>query len=149
MESVIRGLVVYVFLLLVFRVAGKRTLAQSTPFELVLLLIIAETVEGAIVDSDHSLTNAFLLIITLVGTSILLSVVKHHSKTAARWLDGLPVRVVRDGKWDDEVADMERVDREEVLQSGREGQGVGRMDQVAHAVVEHDGKISVVPSEDR
>ena len=145
MESVIRGVVVYVFLFLVFRIAGKRTLAQSTPFELVLLLIIAETVEGAMVDSDHSLTNAFLLITTLVGLSVLLSVIKHHSETAARWLDGLPVRVVRDGEWDQAVADRERVDESEVLQAARETQGLARMDEVAHATVEHDGKISIVP----
>ena len=147
MESVIRGVVVYVFLLLVFRLAGKRTLAQSTPFELVLLLIIAETIQGAIVDSDHSLTNGFLLIVTLVGMSIVLSVVKHHSETAARWLDGLPVRVVRDGEWDVEVSDRERVDRSEVLQEARRTQGVGRIDEVEHATIEHDGTISVVPRE--
>lgn len=147
MESVIRGVVVYVFLLLVFRLAGKRTLAQSTPFELVLLLIIAETIQGAIVDSDHSLTNGFLLIITLVGMSILMSVVKHHSATAARWLDGLPVRVVRDGKWDREVADKARVDEEEVLQEARRTHGLQRMDEILHATIENDGKISIVPRE--
>ena len=145
MESVIRGVVVYVFLLLVFRIAGKRTLAQSTPFELVLLLIIAETIQGAIVDSDHSLTNGFLLIITLVGMSIVLSVVKHHSPAAARWLDGLPVRVVRDGKWDREVADKARVDESEVLQEARRTHGLRRMDEIAHATIENDGKISIVP----
>ena len=145
MESVIRGVVVYAFLFLVFRIAGKRTLAQSSPFELVLLLIIAETTQEAMVDGDHSITNSFLLITTLIGISILLSVLKHRSETAARWLDGVPVRVVRDGKWDREVADKERVDRDEVLQSAREAQGLQRMDEIAHAAVENDGRISVVP----
>ena len=145
MESIIRGVIVYVFLLLVFRVAGKRTLAQSSPFELVLLLIISETIQQALVDSDHSITNGFLLILTLVGMSILLSVVKHHSDVASRWLDGLPVRVVRDGEWDQEVADKNRVDREEVLAAARCTQGLSRLDDVGHATVENDGRISVVP----
>lgn len=145
MESIIRGVLVYVFLFLVFRIAGKRTLAQSSPFELVLLLIISETIQQALVDSDHSVTNGFLLIMTLVGMSILLSVIKHHSETASRWLDGLPVRVVREGKWDQEVADKTRVDEAEVLSAARCTQGIGRMDDVAHATLENDGKISVVP----
>ncbi|MFX4689755.1 hypothetical protein ABTB16_20325, partial [Acinetobacter baumannii] len=71
MDSVLRALVVYAFLLIVFRIAGKRTLAQATNFELVLLLIISETVQEALVDQDHSVTNAFLLVVTLVGTSLL------------------------------------------------------------------------------
>ena len=147
MESIIRGVIVYVFLFLVFRIAGKRTLAQSSPFELVLLLIISETIQQALVDSDHSVTNGFLLILTLVGMSILLSVIKHHSETASRWLDGLPTRVVREAAWDQEVADKTRVDEAEVLAAARATQGITRMDDIGHATIENDGKISVVPRE--
>lgn len=147
MESILRGVVTYVFLFLIFRIAGKRTLAQTTPFELVLLLIISETTQQAMVDGDESVTNAFLLIMTLVGISIGLSVLKHHSKTAGKWLDGLPVRVLREGEWDQEAADQLRVDKEEVLAAGRATQGVPRMDAMAHATVENDGKVSVVPRE--
>ena len=147
MESIIRGLVTYAFLFLVFRFAGKRTLAQTSPFELVLLLIISETVQQAMVDSDHSVTNAFLLVMTLVGTSIFLSIVRHRSEAASRWLDGLPVRVVREAAWDQEVADQERVDSEEVLSAARCTQGIARMDDIGHATLENDGTISVVPRE--
>ena len=73
MDSVLRGLLVYFFLLIVFRISGKRTLSQTTSFDLVLLLIISETTQQAMVDNDHSITNGFLLIMTLVGTSILLA----------------------------------------------------------------------------
>ncbi len=55
MESVIRGLIVYFFLLLVFRVAGRRTLSEATTFDLVLLLIVSETTQEALVAEDHSL----------------------------------------------------------------------------------------------
>ena len=70
MESVIRALAVYVFVLVIFRIAGKRTLSQTSEFEFVLLLIIGETVQDALIDGDHSLTNAFVLITTLIGISI-------------------------------------------------------------------------------
>jgi len=149
MEAIIRGVVVYVFLLVVFRIAGKRTLAQTSPFEFVLLLIISETTQQAMVDNDHSVTNAMLLIVTLVGMSVLLSVIKHRSRTASAWLDGLPVRVVREGEWDQEAADKLRVDRDEVLAAARATQGLRRMDEVDHAAVENDGKISVVPREQK
>jgi len=76
MESVIRGVIVYIFLLIVFRLAGKRTLAQASNFELVLLLIISETTQQAMVDNDHSLTNSFLLILTLIACTVTLSWLK-------------------------------------------------------------------------
>ena len=149
MESVIRGVIVYAFLFLIFRIAGKRTLAQTSPFELVLLLIISETTQQAMVDSDHSVTNALLLITTLVGISIALSIVKHRSPTASRWLEGLPVRVIRDGTWDKEAGDRTRVDEADVLAAARMSHGLERMDQIKHAAVENDGTISIVPREAR
>lgn len=145
MESVIRGVAIYIFLWLVFRISGKRTLAQSSPFELVLLLIISEVTNQAMVDSDHSITNAFLLIMTLVGMSILLSVIKHYWPAANRLLEGMPLPVMKDGKLLDENMDKARVDKEEILTSARYTQGVTRMDEIQDATVENDGKISVVP----
>ena len=90
MESVLRGLIVYLFLLVVFRISGKRTLSQTTTFDLVLLLIISETTQQAMVDSDHSITNGFLLIATLVGTSILLGVLKQKFPKLDLLLEGQP-----------------------------------------------------------
>jgi uncharacterized membrane protein YcaP (DUF421 family) len=149
MESIIRGVAVYAFLFLIFRIAGKRTLAQTSPFELVLLLIISETTQQAMVDSDHSVTNAFLLIMTLVGLTIALSIIKHRSPAASRWLDGLPVLVVRDGAWDKDAADKMRVDEAEVMTAARTKHGLERMDEVKHAVVESDGTISIVSRDTR
>jgi len=70
MDLVIRGLAVYLFLLLIFRVSGKRSLRNATTFDFVLLLIIAETTQQALVGEDASLSGAFLLIVVLVGTDI-------------------------------------------------------------------------------
>lgn len=144
MESVIRALFVYFFLLVIFRIAGKRTLAQASSFELVLLLIISETTQEAMVDDDHSVTNAVVLISTLVGTSILLSVIKHYSPTASRWLEGLPFAVVRDGNELKEPMDKARVDHDEIMTAARQCEGAERFDQVKHAIVENDGKITVI-----
>ena len=145
MESVIRGVAIYVFLWLIFRISGKRTLAQTSPFELVLLLIISEVTNQAMVDSDHSITNAFLLIVTLVGMSVLLSVIKHYSPTATRWLEGMPLPLVKDASLLQENMDKARVDKDEILMAARYTQGVERLEDVKEATLENDGEISVVP----
>lgn len=145
MESVIRGLLVYAFLLLVFRVSGKRTLSQATSFDLVLLLIISETTQQAMVDDDHSITNGFLLIVTLVGTSVVLSLLKQRFPRLERWLDGTPLVIVEDGEllWD-RMGKL-RVDEGEVLEAARKHHGLERLDQIKYAIVERSGEITIVP----
>ena len=73
MDSVIRGAVVYLFVLLIFRIAGKRALSEVTTFDLVLTLIISEAIQQALIDSDNSITNAFLILVTQVGLDVLFS----------------------------------------------------------------------------
>lgn len=145
MESVIRGVTVYLFLWLVFRISGKRTLAETSPFELVLLLIISEVTNQAMVDSDHSITNAFLLIMTLVGMSVLLSFIKHRWPAASRIFEGLPLPLIRNGERLQRNMDKSRVDEEEILMSARLNQGVEKMEDIKEASVENDGQISIVP----
>lgn len=145
MDSVVKGLAVYVFLLLVFRISGRRTLSETTTFDLVLLLIISETTQQAMVDNDHSITNAFLLIITLVGTSLILLTLKAKYPAVSRWVDGLPVVVVRDGRIEREQMNRLRVDEGDVLEAARTLHGLERMEQIKHAVVERGGAISIVP----
>lgn len=147
MESVIRAVVVYVFVLVIFRIAGKRTLSQTSEFEFVLLLIIGETVQDALIDGDHSLTNAFVLIATLIGMSITLALARQRWPGVTRWLDGLPVLVVRKGATVQEVMRAERVDEDDILAAGRATHGLSRIDQIEHAVVEENGEITVVPKQ--
>jgi uncharacterized membrane protein YcaP (DUF421 family) len=145
MESVIRGLIVYVFLLVVFRISGKRTLSEATAFDLVLLLIISETTQQAMVDNDHSMTNAVLLILTLVGADILLSLVKQWFPILEPILDGTAVILVRDGQPLKERMDRERVDVDDVLEAARLQLGLEELSQIKLAVLERGGKISIVP----
>ena len=145
MESVIRGLVVYFFLLIVFRISGKRTLSEASAFDLVLLLIISETTQQAMVDNDHSITNAAILILTLVGSGIGMSLIKQWSPTVDRWMDGVPLIVVKDGKLLREAMNRERVDEDDILEAARELQGLESISQIKYAVLERGGKITIVP----
>lgn len=147
MSSILRAAVVYLVLLLIFRVAGKRTLNDMTAFDLVLVLIISEAVQQGMVDTDSSLTNAFLIVVTLVAIDVLLSVLKHRFPGFGRALDGRPVVIVRDGELLEHVAAKERVDEEDVLSAARSLHGIEHMAQIKHAVLEAGGKISVIPRE--
>jgi uncharacterized membrane protein YcaP (DUF421 family) len=137
----------YVFLLIVFRLSGKRPPAETTSFDLVLLLIISETTQQAMVDHDHSMMNAFLLIITLVGADILLSLIKRRAPAADRLLDGLPIVIVRDGRLPEDRARRERIDENDVLEAARLTQGLESMDQIKFAVLERGGRISIITKE--
>lgn len=145
MDSIARALVVYFFLLLVFRLSGKRTMAQTTPFDLILLLIISETTQQAMVDDDHSMTNAVLLILTLVGADLLMSVAKLRSKSLHRVLEGLPVVLVSDGRELGERMKRSRVDKDDVLSAARLQHGLQNLDEVRYAVLETSGEISIIP----
>ncbi len=145
MESVLRAVVVYLFLLAVFRISGKRTLSEATSFDLVLLLIISETVQHSMVGDDHSMTNGVVLILSLVGVDIGLSLLKQWSPAVDAWVDGVPVIILKDGKPMAERMSRERIDENDVLEAAREQEGLERLDQIRYAVLERSGKISIVP----
>ena len=145
MDAVLRALFVYLFLLLMFRLAGRRTLSEMTSFDFVLLLIISEATQNAMIGNDLSLIKAVLVITTLVGLDVLFTNWKHRSAFIERWLDGLPMILVENGRPLEDLMDRARVDREDILAIARESQGLERMDQIKYAVLEVGGGISIVP----
>jgi uncharacterized membrane protein YcaP (DUF421 family) len=147
MDSVIRATVVYAVLLILFRLAGKRTLAEVTTFDFVLLLIISEATQQAMVGSDNSMTNSLLLVGTLVGLNILMSELKQRFAVVERVLDGMPLLIVEHGKLLQDRMAKERVDVDDVLDAARESHGLERLDQIKYAVLERNGKISIIPGE--
>lgn len=90
MDAVIRGLAIYFTLLVIIRLSGRRTLAQMTPFDLVIVLVISETTQQAMLGDDFSITNATILILTLFTTDIALSYLKRWSPRATHAIDGVP-----------------------------------------------------------
>jgi uncharacterized membrane protein YcaP (DUF421 family) len=145
MDSVIRVIVIYFFLLIVFRLAGKRTLAEADTFDLLTLLIISETTQQAMVDHDHSVTNAMLLITTLVGMSIGLSLLRQWLPSFGKVVDDVPLVIVRDGKPLKDRMRRSRVEEQDVLESARELRGLERLDQIKYAILERTGSISIIP----
>jgi len=147
MESVIRAAAVYVILLALFRLAGNRSIGQITAFDFVLLLIISESIQEAMISNDYSMTNAFLVVVTLIGLDIMLSLWKQRSPRLEKILDGVPVLLMENGKLHKHIMSKERVDESDILAAARELQGLERLDQIKHAVVEATGGITVVPKQ--
>jgi len=147
MESIVKAIVVYLVLLLLFRLSGKRTLAEVSPFDLVLLLIISEATQQALIDSDNSMTHAFLLVMTLVAMNVLMSEIKVRWKSAEHVLDSTPLLVVENGKPIEEHMRKERVDVEDVLDTAREKHGIHSLEQIRYAVLERNGRISIIPTD--
>jgi uncharacterized membrane protein YcaP (DUF421 family) len=145
MESVIRPALVYLFLLLLLRLTGKRTLAQITTFDFVLLLIISEATQQALIGEDNSMINGAIVVSTLIGLNILMSLLKQRSSFIDRLLDDIPLVIVVDGKPLKDRMDKSRVDEDDVLDAARETHGLEQMKQIRHAILERDGKISIIP----
>lgn len=145
METVLRGFAVYIVLLLFLRLSGRRTLAQMTAFDFVLLLIIAETTQQALLGDDFSITNAFILIITLFGIDIGLSYLKKMHAGLGLLVDGTPTILLSHGLPDERALKRARVSVGDVLKAARIQQGLERLDQIKFAVLEASGEISIVP----
>ena len=147
MDSVIRAAAVYLGLLVLFRLSGNRSIGQITAFDFVLLLIISEAIQQAIVTNDYSMTNAFLIVVTLVGLDIMMSLWKQRSARFEKILDGVPVLLIENGKIRSDVMKKERVDENDILCAAREMHGLERLDQIKHAIVESSGGISIIPKD--
>jgi uncharacterized membrane protein YcaP (DUF421 family) len=145
MDSILRGVVTYFFIWLIFRIAGKRTLAQISTFDAVLLLIISETTQAALTDTDQSLTNSLLLILTLVGLDVLLSYVKEYFSTVEHIMDGTPLLILDRQNLNERAMAKERVSKEDILNAARKLCGVASIDDIEYAVLEQTGEITIVP----
>lgn len=147
MDAVLRATSIYVIVWILFRIAGKRTLSEATAFDFVLLLIIAETTQQALLGDDNSVTNALLLITTLIGIDILMSIVKRRFPRVDRIMDGQPTLIVDNGQPLRERMARARVGDADVMEAARRLQGLERIDQIKYAVLEPSGGITVIPYE--
>ena len=147
MESILRAAAIYFFLLILFRLAGRRTLAELTAFDFVLLLIIGESTQQGLLGDDFSVTNAFVVIASLVALDIGFGLVKARFPSVARLVDGLPLVIVENGNPLTERMRRARIGVDDVLHSARASHGLERLDQIKFAVLEISGGISIIPKD--
>src|SRR4030095_16125378 len=130
MDSIVRAAAIYGMLLILFRITGRRSLGQISTFDFILLLIISEAIQNAMVGAGYSVTNAFLLIVTLVMIDVGLSLVKSRSPALEKWIEGVPIVIVEHGRPLTDRMRKSRVDVNDVLSAARQLHGLERMEQI-------------------
>ncbi len=147
MEMILRAAAIYLILLVVFKIAGRRALLQMTSFDLILLLIISEATQQALLGSDFSVTGAMLTIITLVAIDMLFGVIKKYISGAESLLDGSPVILVVHGELQQEKLKKVDVSGDDILVSARQNHGIVDLKEIKYAILERNGHISIIPEE--
>jgi len=145
MNPVYRGMFVYLFLFLILRIMGKRSLSETTTFDFVVLLIISEVTQQAMINSDNSLTTSFILITTLLGMDLFFSLLKRRFKMFEKIVEGAPLVIVDHGKPLKERLEKTKVDEQDVMQAARASQGLEKIEEIKYAVLEKHGSISIIP----
>jgi uncharacterized membrane protein YcaP (DUF421 family) len=141
MEIVLRAVFVFVFLYVLTRAMGKRELSETTPFELLLLVVLGDIVQQGVMQEDMSATGSAIAAATVGLLVLLLSWGTFRSRRAAALLEGQPTVVVAGGRVLPDALSVERLTVDELLSAARE-QGVEDLSAVRLAVLESDGKFS-------
>ena len=147
MDAVLRAGAMYLALVVLFKIAGRRSLADLTTFDFVLLLIIGEATQQALLGDDFSFTNAVLVVATLLAIDIGLSMAKQRFKGLALLIDGGPTIIVEDGQPLSRRLKQARVTEEDIMEAARTSQAVLHMEDIRYAIIERNGTISIIPKE--
>lgn len=140
---VIRAVVVYFSVLILLRTGGKRQIGQMGPTEFVAVLLISNAVQNAMNAGDNSLVGGIILAITLVGLSWLISYATFKFKSVEVFFEGSPTILVHQGKLLTKNMEKEQVTVEE-LHSRMRRQGITDMKQIATAILEADGDLTLI-----
>lgn len=142
-EKIIRPVAVYVFLVLILRVGGRRELAQMNAFDLVVLLTLSNAVQNAIIGDDNSLLGGFVGAATLVLVNLVMIRFLYRHPKLERQLEGGPVSLVKDGRVLRQNLERELITEDELLAAIRR-QGVDRVEACTEVILETSGTISVL-----
>jgi uncharacterized membrane protein YcaP (DUF421 family) len=143
-EKIIRPVIVYAFLIVGLRLAGKRELAQLNPFDLVVLLTISNTVQNAIIGNDNSVSGGLLGAATLLVVNALVVRWTFRHPQIERLVEGTPTVLVHQGVVNHDALERELVTIEELTSAARR-QGYLSMDDVERAVLEPGGALTFAP----
>ena len=138
-----RTAIVYVALLVGLRLTGKRQVGQFTPFDLLLLLLLANAVQNAMTGPDESILGGLVAAGTLLALNGLVAAVSWRTRGAARILEGMPTILIRHGQVLEPNLVKEGISREDLMRALRE-HGVEDLELVRSAILEVDGAISVL-----
>jgi len=146
-EFVIRGAFIYAFLLVILRITGKRQVGQLAPFDLILLLVLSNSVQNAMIGQDSSILGGCITAMTLIAMNYVVSWATFKSKWFAGLIEGRPLRLIHDGCIDHRALDACKLTIHE-LNAALRAEGVGSLENVHVAMLENTGRISVIQRND-
>jgi uncharacterized membrane protein YcaP (DUF421 family) len=142
-ELVLRGAVVYVFLIALLRFTGKRQVGQLAPFDLVLLLVLSNAVQNSMNGGDNSLVGGLISATTLVGLNYLVGLATFRHRKLEALVEGRPQVLIHDGVLYADVLDRAQLTHHELNAALRQA-GCLNVSEVQSAILENNGAISVV-----
>lgn len=145
-EHIVRATIVYVFVFVLLRFVGKKQIGELAPFDIVVLLILSETMQNAMVGDDKSLTGGLVSATTLILLAQAINLLTWGNKGFARLIEGTPRILVSHGRRLKHAMDRERVSIAELTEAMRR-EGHTNITDIRFAILENDGKISIIPRE--
>lgn len=141
-EFIVRGFVVYVTLLVMVRLSGRRTVGQFTPFDLLVVMLLSEAVSNSLSGGDDSLLGGLIIAATLIVLNVAVALLSARSRHMAAVFDGTAVLIGRDGKFFDSVVKRCRLAEADLEEALREAECARH--EMQCAFLEVDGSISIL-----
>lgn len=146
--TVVRAILLYLFLIFVTRIVGRRPGKQITPFEFVLVFYLGGLCLTAMVGLEASVTNAFAQILCIALTHFAVTRARTASPAVARLLDGTPLILLEGKTWRAETMRRMRIGDADVMNMARD-QGLKSLDDIDTATLERNGEISIIPAQEK
>ncbi len=143
-EFIVRGVIVYIFLIVLLRVTGKRQIGQLAPFDLVLLLVLSNAVQNSMNGGDNSLLGGLISATTLVILNYGVGYLTYRNKRLERAIEGQPQVLIHNGQLFEQVMARAQLTHHELNAALRQA-GVSCVEDVRNAILENNGSISVIP----
>lgn len=148
LEKILRPIIVYLFLIVAFRIFGRRELAQLNPLDLAVLLMLSNTVQNAIIGEDNSLLGGVIGAIALLSTNWLVNFFAYRNDHVARLVEGEPAVLIDHGEIKHDVIKREEISAQD-LNEALHREGLEHVERVKWAHLEPSGTITVIPMDDQ
>jgi uncharacterized membrane protein YcaP (DUF421 family) len=146
MDLVLRALVLFAAVYILLRVVGRRELAEMEPVDFILLIVLGDSIQQGLTQDDYSVTGALTTIFTIAAIQVVLGYTAFRSKRVRKVLEGEPLVLVEDGRVLDKNLRRARIAEDELAEEARLSQ-VASLKDVAWAVLETSGKVSIIPKQ--
>jgi uncharacterized membrane protein YcaP (DUF421 family) len=143
MDLALRTIVVFFFIFVLMRIVGRRELSSLEPFDLILLVVLGDSVQQALTQDDYSVTGAFIVVSTIALLQVFLSYLNFRVPRLRSLIDGEPIVIVQDGRVIEGNARRERLTLEDIAEAARLQQ-IASLDDVQWAVLETSGELTFI-----